>query len=408
MSPARGNCAIVLTPPGAGAIGVVRVIGPDALSIVGKLFRAKTGQSRAAPYSARAEACAALVSGDRLRCGRFVVDEEVVDDVVISQTQTDDLAAVDICAHGGVRVIERVLEALERCGAPLLENAKSPMPIWPTTNLIDREAAEAMSRATTERAVRFLAWQRRHLPSFLEQAASLCQVEVNETRRMLQAALAGYDAARTLIDGATVVILGPPNSGKSTLFNRLIGRSATIVSRRPGTTRDWVAESIEIDGVPLTLLDTAGQREATEFLERQAIERGWALSRQAAVSLLLLDGSQPLSEAARALCTACRPLSCCLTVVNKVDLGQVWDRSTLPPERADGGIEPIRVSALVGVGLDMLAQGILRVLGFEGRVDTVPSLFTARQREITAEALSDLPDHREAAEATIMDRLIGA
>ena len=406
MTAPGGNRTTVLTPPGAGAIGVIRVIGPDAFSIVGKLFRAKTRRCQPLPRSAQAESCNSLVPGDRLRYGRFVVDEEVVDDVFVSQAPNGDLPAVDICAHGGVRVIERILEAFERHGAPLRESDESAIPIWPTCNLIDQEIVEAMSRAKTERALRFLAWQRRHLVPFLEQAASLCQAEADRTRTMLEAVLAGYSAARTLVKGATVIILGPPNSGKSTLFNRLIGRSATIVSRRPGTTRDWVTESIEIDGVPLTRVDTAGQHETAVSLERQAIERGWAISEQAEVSLLLLDGSRPLSEGARALCTACQPLARCLTVINKVDVGRAWDVSALPTERAHGGVDPIWVSALAGTGVNVLTQGILRVLGYEERIDTVPSLFTARQREIAAEVLSDLPHRRDAAETAIMCRLI--
>ena len=93
-------------------------------------------------------------------------------------------------------------------------------------------------------------------------------------------------------------------------------------------------------------------------------------------------------------------------MINKIDVGRAWDLSALPTERSYGGVDPIWVSALVGTGVDVLTQGILRVLGYEERIDTTPSLFTARQRETAAEVLSDLPHHREAAETAIMCRLI--
>lgn len=416
------NRSAVLTPPGAGAIGIVRVTGPDAASIIEKLFRPLSHGLQPARISdpgpgvqrtrssAQAKACGSLVTGDRIRYGRFTVENEDLDDVVVSRVSSGVPEAFDISAHGGIRVIERILEALERYGAPLSEVDEEPQAIWPVQNLIDQEALQTMSRAKTKRAVRFLAWQRQHLATYLEQAASRCRENSNQVCEELQAVVGRYPAARILIDGATVAIVGPPNSGKSTLFNRLIGRSAAIVSPRAGTTRDWVADSVEMDGIPVELVDTAGRHEITESAdgtEHQAMEGGWTIARQADLCLLVLDGSQSVSVSALELCHACRSLPRCLPVISKLDLGRAWDSAALPFGEAANEESPIRVSGRTGEGVQLLTQSVLRLLGFAGRADEKPSFFTSRQKNTATRVLSDLPHRPDAAAAAIMYCLVG-
>jgi len=418
--------AVVLTPPGAGAIGVVRVAGPDAVSLVNQAFFPVSGGTLSAAH------------GDRLRYGHFVDGTEMIDDVIVSVTTLGcheatkqfgpDLTAegprsyegsaplaVDISAHGGVRVIERILQTLERLGASVGESGEAVALAWPTGSMIEHEAVEALTRAKTQRAVRFLAWQRENLPAELEAVALLCRSEPVEARRRLTAIADGYPVARTLIDGATVALVGPPNSGKSTLFNRLIGRSATVVSPQPGTTRDWVAEPVDIDGVPVTLVDTAGQREADDPLEQQAVEAGRRLVERAQVRLLVIDGSQPLSSSGKELLAASRTWPGCLTVINKIDAGSLWnwksnlqsDSDSPPLKRWGAQHKTVSISALTGAGCDELTSGILGVLGYRGWVESVPCLFTARQAEAAAEVLSVLAREPLAAQQRLQQCLIG-
>ena len=135
------------------------------------------------------------------------IDDEVVDDVVVSRSTAGVLPAVDICAHGGVRVVERILEALARRDAPLCEAGESRPPTWPARNLVEHDAASVMASAKTARTVLFLAWQRRHLPEELSRAASFCRTDAARAQRVLAAAMDRFDAARTLIDGAAVAIV---------------------------------------------------------------------------------------------------------------------------------------------------------------------------------------------------------
>jgi len=434
MTSAITHRVVVLTPPGAGAIGVVRLIGPDAISMVNRAFRPAAG-AQMSPSE-----------GDRLRYGHFVDGEEVIDDVIVSLTTVgsdegkeshgatkprshegkerhegtearrhegigaangSERLAVDISAHGGVRVIERILQTLERLGATVCEPAEAVELAWPTGSLIEHEALEALTRAKTERAVRFLAWQREHLVEALEAVASLCRSDPAASRHRLAAMADGYPIARRLIDGVTVALVGPPNSGKSTLFNRLIGRPATVVSPQPGTTRDWVAEPVEMHGVPVTLVDTAGRWDSADALERQAVEAGRRAVERADLRVLLVDGSAPLSQAGLELLAASHAWPHCLVVLNKADVGSAWESWDVRTKSEELGETPLMISAVTGAGCDELVPVILAMLGYRGWVESVPCLFTPRQAEAAGSVLSVLPHDPVAAEHRLKRYLIG-
>ena len=388
------NYSELLTPPGAGAIGVVRVTGPDASIIVQRVFRANNQR----PLSANAPI--------RIVYGRFVVDDEIIDDVLVSSVPDRVPPAMDLCAHGGVRILERILEALQRVGAPMRASREEHTLVWPAANRIQQEVVEALQQARTDRAVRFLARQHRNLMPGLDRIAAIIEKDLEQARVRLGVMLGGFRAARTLIEGATLAIVGPPNSGKSTLFNRLVGRSAAVVSPLAGTTRDWVGQPVQMHGIPLFLVDTAGWQPSADALETMAIERGLEVGAAAQVRLLVLDGSRPMDfGAARHLC-ARGEQSHWLIVVNKCDLTPAWPVDSLPPEVADLSLDRIEVSARSGAGIDHLVERITKALGFDGWDDEQPRFFTARQHELVTELLAEKsgdPDRM----ASQLTRLIG-
>ncbi|UCE59398.1 MAG: 50S ribosome-binding GTPase [Phycisphaerales bacterium] len=393
MRPTNRNQAHVLTPPGTGAIALIRVKGPDALSLVSEAFRPGKGSDLS-----RAD-------GSRLRYGRFVDGGEVIDDVVVSLAAADG-AEIDIASHGGVRVIERVLLVLERRGVHIV-NPTLPYPsVWPTENLIAREAIAAMSRAKTVRAVRFLAWQREYLAANLRRIEALIRSDRAQAARQLEALIVGYDYARILIDGARVALIGPANSGKSTLFNRLLGRTAAIVSSRTGTTRDWVTGSLDVEGIPLELIDTAGCNAQPDESERPGIEAGIRATGDADLRLLLLDGSEPLPCGSGDVPMWWQESDPAAIVATKLDKGAVWpDTSWLAPGKAS---QPhlVRVSAESGEGCEGLVEHILGLLGVRGRADNIPCLFTLRQSEAAASVRATLDRGGQVAENCIEERLI--
>ena len=369
MNVARDNRAMLLTPSGAGAIGLIRVTGSDALDIVGQIFRSQSNR----PLTE--------IGADRLRYGRIVDAGETIDDVVVTRSEDRDVHTVDICAHGGVRILERILELLERHGALFTAWDVENVDVFPSANLIEREALTGIREAKTTRGVCFAAWQREHLAGALDEIASLCSTDPNAAAERLSRFTGGYAAARTLLHGATVSIVGPPNSGKSTLLNRLVGRTAAVVSDRAGTTRDWVSVSVEIDGIAVTFVDTAGRRASTEGTERDAIAAGRAVDEEATLRLLVLSGAEriPVALPGEFLTESDQPL---LVAINKSDLQQAWQPCELPLDVREACAGVLCVSAKTGEGIGELTRGITSALGIADFEVKFPCVFTDRQRRV--------------------------
>lgn len=403
MTPGAQNHTRLLTPAGTGAIGLIRIAGPEATRILARIFRPVGHPSP----DANGERLDSLFDGNRLRYGHLVDADEVIDDVLVARVNARDTAAFDISAHGGVRVVERILELFEREGAPLQTETGKTGTIWPHETMIEREALEALGRAKTARCVRFLVWQRKHLAARIEDLIACRDGDSARAEQGLHDMMQRYRAARYLIDGATLAIVGPPNSGKSTLFNRLMGRSAAIVSPRAGTTRDWVTGEIDLDGVPITLVDTAGRRDAVDSLEKDAIARGTSIGRRADVRVLLFDGSRPLPRDVRAMSGPLAADASFIAVVNKADLKAAWRVDELV-ERVGASLpEPVAISAQNGGGVAELELRMLGALGFEDWIDDAPAIFTARQHDLLGQVLAGFRASESADFARDVDRLVG-
>jgi tRNA modification GTPase len=186
--------------------------------------------------------------------------------------------------------------------------------------------------------------------------------EIARRIRELEGPLAGLEASfargRIVHDGLTLAIVGRPNVGKSSLFNRLVERDRAIVTPMPGTTRDLVTERISLDGIPLELVDTAGLRDSVEEVEQLGIARSREALADAALVLVVLDATQPLNDEERRLLAAVRERPA-LVVINKTDLSSA-DRSELRSIRTENNelcVQP--TSALTGEGITALRERIL-------------------------------------------------
>lgn len=364
----------LLTPVGAGAIAAIRLCGPGVNSILQACMRSAGGSTPS------------FKSGRPTR-GVIFDGDEVLDDVIACFVPSAAEPVVDVFTHGGVRVVERILELFTNLGGKRVDSVAATSLAWPARTEIEREAVELLVRAKTQRGVRFLAYQRRCLAAAIAAIAEKWSRDSTGASHDLQSISSNFTNARRLLGGVTVAIVGRPNAGKSTLFNRLAGRPAAVVSDRAGTTRDWVTHEIELHGHPITLIDTAGQCEGQDDLENAAVRAGRDVARNADLLLHVVDATeisdQPIAYSER------EPGQPILIVLNKIDL--IAEGKDLPMYMTASGPPEfvVPVSAVNGRGTDELFRCVANRLGFEDPGSSRPCLFTDRQMHLAQKVLSD-------------------
>ena len=391
--------AAMSTPLGEGAIAVLRMSGPGAVTIAGQVFRGKTRADAAAP---RVQHFGAILDGERK-----------LDDVLLtvfraphSYTGED---VVEIAGHGGVLVARRILELLLKCGARSAEpgeftqraylggkmdltQAEAVMDlITAQTDLSLRAATEQLEgrlgeriRALRERLVELLA----HVEAYIDfpdedidpDTGDALRTKLDAVRTEIEALLATAGQGRVLREGVRTVIYGAPNVGKSSLLNLLLGYERAIVSARPGTTRDVIEEVINLRGYPLRLVDTAGLRESDDEIEREGMARTRRQVERADLTLHVFDASQPPPGQAGGLTPDSLDISTkSLAVFNKTDLGEH------PGWRA---VEGVRISCLKNAGLTQLEDAIIaRITGGEAAHRDWTVAINARHQACLAKAL---------------------
>ena len=388
---AGDTIAAVATPPGRGGVGIVRVSGPASAAIAAGLLGACPQPRTAVLRPFRG------AGGETLDLGLALYFPAPA-----SFTGEDVL---ELHGHGGPVVLDRVLARTLQLGARLARPGEFSERAF-LNGKLDLAQAEAIadliasgSEAAARSALRSLqgAFSARvdvlveavtRLRTYVEAAIDFPDEEVDflsdghvalglaELAGELDAVHAAAERGRRLHDGLTVVIAGPPNAGKSSLLNRFAGQDSAIVTDIPGTTRDLLREYVQLDGLPLHLVDTAGLREGSDAVEREGIRRAHVALGQADHALLVLDDGAPDPGAERAL-RAALPAGLPVTVVrNKVDL------SGRAPGRLDGPDGPeVALSLKSGEGFDALREHLKEVSGYSGASE---GDFMARRRHLDA------------------------
>jgi tRNA modification GTPase len=373
MTP-EDTIAAVASPAGTGAVALLRVSGGDALAVAQRVFRGGSLTPRRAVYGAACDA-----SGQEI--------DSVLATYFKGPASFTGEDTVEITCHGGMLVTRRVLEALLRSGARAAEPGEFTQRAWLNgkLDLTQAEAVMDVISAQTDMALR--AAQRQldgaigqrvtalrdelldvlaHVEAYIDfpeedispDTGAVLRGNITQVAEGIQRLLATADQGRILREGARTVLAGAPNAGKSSLLNRLLGCERAIVSEIPGTTRDTIEEVINVQGVPLRLVDTAGLRESGDVIEREGVARTRRMVENADLLLEVVDASQPPAER-----VAVPPESGVkvLLVLNKTDLGlhETW--------RGAGGVE---VSCLTGQGIDTLTAAMVGMLdggaGFTG------------------------------------------
>jgi tRNA modification GTPase len=392
-SASRGADTIVAiaTPPGRGAVGIVRLSGKHAASIAARLAGELPAPRHASLRYFRDE------KGDILDRGLAVFFPAPA-----SFTGED---VVELHGHGGPAVLQALLGAACALGARLaragefserafLNGRMDLAQAEAIADLIDaasREAAMAASRSldgALSNFVRALLEELTQLRIFVEGALDFSDEDTNwlsddslrtrleALREHLRELVAQAAQGRRLREGLTVAIAGQPNVGKSTLLNRLAGTEAAIVTDIAGTTRDVLREDIVLEGLPLTVVDTAGLRETQDPVEREGVRRAWSALERAEVVLFMIDDRAGLTRADEDLLERlpCGPEV--LLIRNKCDL------SGHPAScEREGQRTVLRIAAQNGTGVELLVDEIKRIAGLGSGTE---GLFSARARHVEA------------------------
>jgi tRNA modification GTPase len=364
--------AALATPPGVSALAVVRLSGGEAVDVAGRVFRGRRPLGELPPRT--------LAYGHATDADGAPIDEVTAVVLRAPATATGE-DVVELTCHGGTRSAPRLLTALFAAGARAARAGEFTERAF-LHGRIDLAQAEAVAdviHAETDLAHRLAARQiegalSRGLSAVAESLRdALAEIEarvdfaedvdgvavpaavadaLSQAEAALELLLAGADLGRRAREGARVVLAGRPNAGKSSLFNTLLGEDRALVTAEPGTTRDALAERLDLEGMPVRLLDTAGLREA-EAIEALGVERARRELDAADLVLWVVDGSRPETDEDRRAFT---PLAGRPHVVAR-------NKSDLPA--APQSVEPegaVSVSALTGEGLPALRAALAAAL----------------------------------------------
>ncbi|MDE2195778.1 MAG: tRNA uridine-5-carboxymethylaminomethyl(34) synthesis GTPase MnmE [Gammaproteobacteria bacterium] len=403
---AADTIAAIATPPGRGGVGIVRVSGPGVRAIA----QAVLGRLPAP----RQAVLAHFLGADGMR-----LDQGLALFFAAPGSFTGE-DVLELHAHGGPVVLDLLLQRTCELGARLarpgefserafLNDKLDLTQAEAIADLIDSgtaQAARAAMRslrgefsAQVHALVEALIGLRTHVEATIdfpdEELDFLSDGQVSSRfagiRTRFEALAAAAQQGSLVRQGITVVIAGRPNVGKSSLLNRLAGHAAAIVTEVPGTTRDVLREHLDLDGMPLHLIDTAGLRASGDAVEQEGVRRAWKEIREADRVLLLVDdslGLQPQDEHILAELPAALPVT---LVFNKIDL------AGRPPALQESAPYPqLWLSARTGAGLGLLRAHLKRAAGYnESGEDT----FSARRRHL--QALARAREHLQAAAAHI-------
>jgi tRNA modification GTPase len=404
MSSASQTIAAIATAPAPGGVGIVRVSGPQALAIAQGLGITAL-QPRQARYARFRDAAGEVIDdgialyfpGPASFTGEDVLELQGHGSPVL-------LAALrSRCCELGAR-LARAGEFSERAflnGKLDLVQAEAIADLIAAGDLRAARAARRSLDGVFSRRIDAASEQLLHLRIHVEAAidfadepldtlgGSQVRAGVASVREQLRSLRQAAERGRKLRDGLHVVLLGPPNAGKSSLLNALAGSERAIVTDIAGTTRDVLRETIHIDGLELTLVDTAGLREGGDVIEREGMRRAEAETRQADLALVVVDATDP-QAGLDAVAGALAGVPQRLLIHNKADLLAAWP--------AQDSADQIWVSARSGQGLEQLHARLAALAG-QGAGEAMDGEFSARQRHV--EAIAQAQQHLEDAAAEL-------
>jgi len=361
--------AAISTPRGEGGISIVRMSGQDSLNILEKIFRPKNKKvSELKNYS--------------INYGHIIDNEHIVDEVLVSIMKAPNTYTrediIEINCHGGFLVTEKVLEVVLKNGARIAEIGEF------TKRSLNQLRGDLRDKiATIKKSVLDLAAHINVVLDYPEEGIDDPVPEnlvdnLKKASAEIKDLVSSYDKGKIIKDGIKTAIIGKPNVGKSSILNSLLREDRAIVTHIPGTTRDIIEEVININGIPLLLVDTAGIRNTDDIVENIGVEKSKELINSADLILYVIDTSREIDEEDYRIYDIINTDKV-IGILNKIDIKKDIDLTKFPK------IEKwIEISALSKLGIDNLENEIYKYIMNENVEDSSQKLVITNVRHKSA------------------------
>ena len=401
--------ASISTAPGIGGIGIIRMSGKDTFTILDKIFEQKNKKS------------IDEIQGYTIKYGNIVDDGKVVDEVLVSYFKapksytTEDMCEIN--SHGGTVIMRKILELCLKNGAELAEageftkraflngridlsQAESVIDIINAKS--DREAKEGIKQLDgyLSREIQEIKKDLMEIVTNIEVSIDYPEYDtpeatnddirekINITRERLSSLEKSFKNGKIIKEGIKTVIIGRPNAGKSSLLNAMLKEDRAIVTEYEGTTRDTIEEFVNINGIPLILVDTAGIRNAEDAVEKIGIEKSRKLADAADLIIAIIDASKPLTEEDIEIIEIAKNKKS-IIVLNKLDLQEVINENNNEFKDFNGNI--IKISAMQKTGLENLYNKITELFNLnEINFDNDIVITNERHRNLICKAIENL------------------
>ncbi len=419
--------AAISTAPGIGGIGIVRMSGEEAFSILGEIFKPKKSFN------------IEEVKGYTIKYGYIVKEDEIIDEVLVSffrapnSYTTENLC--EISSHGGAYVVRRILETCLENGADLAEPGEFTKRAF-LNGRMDLSQAEAVIdiiNARTEKEAKTsinqlegsLSKQIKQIREMLMSVMVEIEVSIDypeydveevsnskaynmllEARNRLSSLKDSFENGKIIKNGIKIALLGKPNAGKSSLLNAILKEERAIVTDIEGTTRDTIEESITVSGIPIHIIDTAGIRNATNEVEKIGIEKSRKMAEEAELVIAILDASKVLNDEDIEILELLKNKKG-IVVLNKIDLGNI-KVSKEAIKNIAGEKEIIEISAKENIGIDNIYETITKMFELnEINIDNDAIITNIRHKDIISNAIKECKKALEATKEKMPIDIIG-
>lgn len=403
--------AAISTAQGQGGIGVIRVSGEQAFTIVDKIFKSVSGKK------------IMDIKGYTALFGHIYNNEEVLDEAVVlkyvAPKSFTGENVVEISCHGGMYITKEVLNAVIMAGASLAEPGEftkraylnGKMDLTEAESVMDIISAKSKSAARAalfvkdgalfkksqqvkqlllDKAAHLSAWADYPEEDIPEVSEDSIMEAIEESISILEKLLSTYDMGQAVKEGIDTVIAGRPNAGKSTLMNLLVGREKSIVTNIAGTTRDVVEDTVLVGNVMLKLSDTAGIRNTDNEIEKIGVQKTFDKINGAGLVIALFDNNEELNSEDIDLINKIKDMPC-IAVINKIDLEDKVDKKYI----TDNIDNVVYISAKQQDNIDELKNMIEKIAGTEDFDPSAGIIANERQRNAIKNAVNSLYEAKE-------------